>query len=85
MVTAELVCVCPITNTLPSACLRYYDFPPMFRAEFFSPTHWANLFAKAGAKCESSVWEFGWGGDYSRSLATSVPYHSPSPPLQTWS
>ena len=34
-----------------SVFFRYYDFPPMFRAEMFDPDHWASVFSKAGAKC----------------------------------
>ena len=29
---------------------RYQDFAPMFRAEYFQPQEWADLFQKAGAK-----------------------------------
>ena len=32
---------------------RYPEFAPMFRAEMFDPDEWADLFKKAGAKCES--------------------------------
>lgn len=28
----------------------YQEFAPMFTAEFFDPTAWAQLFAKSGAK-----------------------------------
>jgi len=28
----------------------YQEFAPMFTAEFFDPTRWADLFAKSGAK-----------------------------------
>jgi alpha-L-fucosidase len=28
----------------------YFDFAPMFRAEFFDPDRWADLFAKSGAR-----------------------------------
>ena len=38
---------------------RYPEFAPMFRAEMFDPDEWADLFKKAGAKCESQkliVW-----------------------------
>ena len=39
---------------------RYPEFAPMFRAEMFDPDEWADLFKKAGAKCESwklIVWQ----------------------------
>ena len=32
--------------------IRYADFAPMFKAELFDPDHWADVFKKAGAKCE---------------------------------
>ena len=38
-------------RVLLSIFFRYYDFPPMFRAEMFDPDHWASVFSKAGAKC----------------------------------
>lgn len=28
----------------------YQDFAPMFKAEFFDPGQWAELFSKAGAR-----------------------------------
>ena len=32
--------------------IRYQDFAPLFKAEYFDPQHWADLFEKAGAKCK---------------------------------
>ena len=29
---------------------QYSDFAPQFTAEFYDPDHWADLFAKSGAK-----------------------------------
>jgi alpha-L-fucosidase len=32
------------------ADFSYFDFAPMFRAEFFDPDHWADVFVQSGAK-----------------------------------
>ena len=38
-----------VKNTYPPNW-QYSDFAPQFTAEFYDPDHWADLFAKSGAK-----------------------------------
>lgn len=51
LISCKVLWVLYLSESIEILGYRYQDFAPMFKAEYFDPDQWANLFKMAGAKC----------------------------------